>query len=440
VECTFPEGGAKKKSFRPQLMHEMTSHFQSVEVDQNLSRSSYNVENPEMYARDYNTHMSMSPTTTMGDFDPPLRGSPGHFHHPQSDQMAPMYYDMYGIDSTGPLSMMDPTYSMVFCQDMVAGNLNDLLMNVFDDNSSVEDSGAGSYSDFTTPHHSPHIGSSMLQQFGPQETSGSFTAGLHSAYSLNSSAIRDSHGSRYTVPPVPAPTILRSVPEKFSEKAPVREPSPPESLPAGRQDDGEDIIMKHSAAFDSSSMVWKAPDRNTNTILEGLTTEKSLKPIPTRPKIVLSKEVDAIPKVTTATRDRLVSIWSKTVRGPWQDIELVFPTLGFFQDMLESFFMHFHPQYPIIHLPTFDPNTALPHLLGTMIAIGTIWSCGLPEGTFEERELRAAASGSIGGIGVGLLECSRRAMQHLVRERTLQFLIFLTYLSRLKVTIDRYDK
>jgi len=329
---------------------------------------------------------------------------------------------MYGIDNTGPLSMMDPTYSMVFCQDMVAGNLNDLLMNVFDDNSSIEDNGVSGYSDFGTPHHSPHIGSSMLQ-FGPQETSGSFTGGLHNDFLNNnaigsatmiSSAVEGSRSMTHHIPLMTAPTILRSVPEKDLDKVSLQRPASPKLSPTRQNDNGEDIIMKHSAAFDSSSMVWKVPDRNTNTILEGLTTEKSINTMPTRPKIVLSREIDAIPKVTAATRDRLVGIWSKTVRGPWQDIELVFPKLGFFQDMLESFFTHFHPQYPIIHLPTFDPNTALPHLLGTMVAIGTIWSCGLPEGSAEDREMRAAASGSIGGIGVGLLECSRRAMQHLV--------------------------
>lgn len=401
-------------------MNEMTNHFQSVEVDQDMSRSPYNFEDPEIFRRSYNTQMSMSPTAPFADFDPPPRGPPSHFHHPhpQSDAMAPMYYNMYGIDNTGPLSMMDPTYSMVFCQDMVAGNLNDLLLNVFDDNSSVEDSGSGSYSRLTTPNHSPHVGNSM-SHFGPQETSGSFTRGLHVTHPINSSVIQGSQGARYAVSPMPAPTILRSVPERISDKPPIKEPTSLKSS-SSSLDDGEDILMNNSAAFDSSSMVWKAPDRNTNTSLEGLTTEKSLKPIPARPKIVLSKEVDAIPKVSASTRDRLVSIWSKTVKGPWQDIELVFPTLGFFQDMLESFFMHFHPQYPIIHLPTFDPNTALPHLLGTMIAIGTIWSCGLPVGTIEERQMRAAASGSIGGIGVGLLECSRRAMQHLVRQDNFQ--------------------
>ena len=351
----------------------------------------------------------------------------GHYMH--QDPPMPSFHDTFTIDmwNTGALSMLDPTYTMgIFCQDMVAGDLNDLLLNVFEDTSSIDDSGQSTQSDMISPVSSPHMSEArpiFLQS--QDQDSRMFMEGNSTYYQgpvtqtqQTASQSQEQFGTSYTAQmshEMPTPVSINLPRPKPSLKSTLVAPtSNPTSNPK-QIEDAENIIKKHTVAFESSPMVWRTPVRDNNNVLEQLASKTSDLRLPERPLIELDPVIARIPRITQVAREKIVTVLTNTqFHGPWKEIELVFPGLDFFQEMLDSYFVHFHPQYPMTHLPTFNPNTALPHLLSAMIGIGTIWSCGLPRGNEAERATRAASASSIKGIGYGILECTRRATSNLV--------------------------
>ncbi|KAG0642088.1 hypothetical protein HOY80DRAFT_681149 [Tuber brumale] len=208
--------------------------------------------------------------------------------------------------------------------------------------------------------------------------------------------------------------------ESFVDKGKIPEqPRPPvhnTSQPSGT----EETLGAHSAAFEASSIIWRNPkssDTYADMIYVGTQPNSQLPRthirLPIRGQRPMRDATPELPSlaITSETRDKIVVMCTKAhSREQWGDRDLAsLPDIEFLEDALECYFKYFHPQYPLLHRGTFNPNTALILLTAVMVAVGAIWSSGLA-GDKEKQKVSAEEARSIKAIGYAILECVRRSL------------------------------
>ncbi|CUS15818.1 unnamed protein product [Tuber aestivum] len=182
----------------------------------------------------------------------------------------------------------------------------------------------------------------------------------------------------------------------------------------------EETLDAHSAAFEASSIVWRNPtssDTNADMIYVRAQPNSQLPRthirLPIRSRRSAGDAMLELPSlaITSETRDKIVIMFTKAhSREQWGDQDLAsLPDKEFLEDALECYFKYFHPQYPLLHRGTFNPNTALILLTAVMVAVGAIWSSGLT-GDEEKRRVSAEEARSVKAIGYAILECVRRSL------------------------------
>lgn len=127
-------------------------------------------------------------------------------------------------------------------------------------------------------------------------------------------------------------------------------------------------------AYEESAYYWKPQAKDnvmeTTTMSNLLTLVEAAKD-----QSALNTPSHArIPGLHTADRDRILAILYQTQsrsRGVYNEKEMtVFPSTVVFDWFIQLYFQYFHPQNPIIHLPTFDPHTTEAVLLLAIVTAG----------------------------------------------------------------------
>lgn len=82
--------------------------------------------------------------------------------------------------------------------------------------------------------------------------------------------------------------------------------------------------------------------------------------------------------------------------SPWLENEILIPGAASFSTFISSYFTRFHPLFPILHRPSFSPNSSHPALVLIVCALGSIY-CNVPASAF---------------VSLRLAELSRRVLTH----------------------------
>lgn len=146
-----------------------------------------------------------------------------------------------------------------------------------------------------------------------------------------------------------------------------------------------DTARRH-AAFKQSPWLWE-PEQPTDYVLrdtEGIqfNEDETLARSPVLSRSLAGSTTNL--KMTAATRDRLFAIVLTEIKKPGPIP--TFPSLELLDRLLQLHFLHsaWYPTDSWIHAPSFDPQNALPELLGATISNGasfvptpSVWQFGL---------------------------------------------------------------
>lgn len=198
--------------------------------------------------------------------------------------------------------------------------------------------------------------------------------GLVASASYLSDNESPSHSVARHLPTVPDASVRLDLSDPILQNAPFYSHLPPHSSLHRLHDSAADTLLSLSAP--------RTPPRSSpelEDVARGSYMNKEVWPTVYRPSnLNASNGVDVnhddgsppmatqcVPRVTHTTRDRLV----KTIR----DLAIVnasIPPLELMHLFVEMFFERYQALFPMIHLPTFDPNEAPSYLLLAMASIG----------------------------------------------------------------------
>lgn len=155
------------------------------------------------------------------------------------------------------------------------------------------------------------------------------------------------------------------------------------------------------SAYEESAYYWKprALDnvQDTNSMSNLLTLVEAIKE---QSSLQLPSTGVRINALSTGDRDRILALLYQTqsrTRGVYNEKDIpIFPSSVVFDWFIQLYFQHFHPQNPILHLPTFDPRTTETVLLLAIVTAGGLFA--------PQREVQRFAN--------GLLEMLRRSMAY----------------------------
>lgn len=301
-----------------------------------------------------------------------------------------------------------------FYQGMSAADLDVFLLNIFDRESHPLQMDSFGNSNFP----------SMIFNVAPHfETGADCPNSVQPGLDLNSEQMEPKESQQ-------APEKVLD--ESFVNKGKIPEHPRPQAPPVhdtSQPSSTEETLGAHSRAFEASSIVWRNPtSSDTDADLIYARAQPDAQPprthirLPIRSQRSTRNAMLELPSlaITSETRDKIVIMLTKAhSREQWGDQGLAsLPDKDFLEDALECYFKYFHPQYPLLHRGTFNPNTALILLTAVMVAVGAIWSSGLA-GDEEKHKVSAEEARSIKAIGYAILECVRRSLGHWVRETIL---------------------
>lgn len=295
-----------------------------------------------------------------------------------------------------------------FYQGMSATDLDVFLLNIFDRESHPLQMDSFGNSNFP----------SMIFNVAPHfETGADCPNSVQPGLDLNSEQMEPKESQQNPSEQVPD--------EGFVNKGKIPEHPRPQAPPVHdtcQASSTEETLGAHSRAFEESSITWRNPtssDTNADLIYVRAQPDAQLPRkhirLPIRSQRSTRNAMLELPSlaVTSETRDKIVIMLTKAHSGD-QDLASL-PDKEFLEDALECYFKYFHPQYPLLHRGTFNPNTALILLTAVMVAVGAIWSSGLA-GDEEKHKVSAEEARSIKAIGYAILECVRRSLGHWVSE------------------------
>jgi hypothetical protein len=110
----------------------------------------------------------------------------------------------------------------------------------------------------------------------------------------------------------------------------------------------------------SGSAAYVDPDERNNAFVTN--------PVRLNPNVSLSSEshMSMIETVTSPLLEGFCSDKGKCAQS--------FPQLPVVSYFLQLFFVHVQPRFPVLHIPTFDPNNSSPNLLLAMAIVGSSYS------------------------------------------------------------------
>jgi hypothetical protein len=170
------------------------------------------------------------------------------------------------------------------------------------------------------------------------------------------------------------------------------------AVPVGSPPNEADHPLR--SAYEESAYYWKprALDnvQDTNSMSNLLTLVEAAKE---QSSLQLPSTV-RINALSTGDRDRILALLYQTqsrTRGVYNEKDIpIFPSSVVFDWFIQLYFQHFHPQNPILHLPTFDPRTTETVLLLAIVTAGGLFA--------PQREVQRFAN--------GLIEMLRRCMAY----------------------------
>jgi hypothetical protein len=257
--------------------------------------------------------------------------------------------------------------------------------------------------------HAPWDGSSQPTQ---AKSSFDFLGLVASASYLSDNEAPSQHSVRH-LPTVPDASLRLDLSDPILQNVPLSfyNHLPPHSSLHRLHDSAADTLLSLSAprtpprsspeledvvrGSHMNTDVWPtAPiyrPSNLNNTSNGLDMNNNI-PAPT--------SIQYVARVTQATRDRLV----KTVVRDLAIVNAVIPSLELVDLFVGMFFERYQSLFPMIHVPTFDPNEAPSYLLLAITSIGARYSYRRVESAAEHAK--------------SLLEIARKTLLILVRCRT----------------------
>lgn len=173
--------------------------------------------------------------------------------------------------------------------------------------------------------------------------------------------------------PFPMEQLLQhdTVMEQY-DGVPRSDDAPSQDLTAGNETSESDHPLRK--AYEESAFYWH-PHPNDN--VEDTTSMSNLLTL-----VEAAKDHSAVQlpsafrqqTLSTGDRDRVLALiyqCQSRNRGVYDEKDVpIFPSSVVFDWFIQLYFQHFHPQNPILHLPTFDPRTTETVLLLAIITAG----------------------------------------------------------------------